>query len=331
MLDQEDKTKAFKGDARLIVVLGMHRSGTSAVTRALQVLGVDLGASLLPALEGVNDRGFWEDVDLNALNIEILQAAHTDWHHLTALTQSDLDVLRDKGYYQKAGEFLRRKMGNAPLYGFKDPRVAQLLSFWKGVFDENNIDVSYVLQIRNPASVAASLLKRDQVALTKSYFIWLRHVLESLKGVIGKKCVLVDYDNLMRAPEHELQRIAEALDLKIDPIELRNYTNNFLDQGLRHSVYDPGALARDSACPALVHEVYTELLEVAAGRGNINDPAFIEKLPIWDAQFQQISDSRWMYLGSIAARLRKHKDSRFARLVKSLLPRKLRIWLQRQI
>ena len=59
---------------RLIVVLGMHRSGTSAMTRGLQVMGVDLGDRMMPPVAGNNAKGFWEDIDLNALNIEMLQA-----------------------------------------------------------------------------------------------------------------------------------------------------------------------------------------------------------------------------------------------------------------
>ena len=64
---------------RLIVVLGMHRSGTSAITRALKVLGVDLGDRLMLAVEGDNNKGYWEDIDFNALNIEMLRAIGKDW------------------------------------------------------------------------------------------------------------------------------------------------------------------------------------------------------------------------------------------------------------
>ena len=59
---------------RLIVVLGMHRSGTSAVTRGLKVLGIELGDLLIPANKEVNAKGFWEDMDLNALNVEMLDS-----------------------------------------------------------------------------------------------------------------------------------------------------------------------------------------------------------------------------------------------------------------
>ena len=52
----------------LIVVLGMHRSGTSAITRGIRVLGADFGDNLQPAVAGINEKGFFEDNDIVALN-----------------------------------------------------------------------------------------------------------------------------------------------------------------------------------------------------------------------------------------------------------------------
>ncbi len=49
----------------LIVVLGMHRSGTSVLTRAMETLGANLGSRLMPAAAGNNDKGFFEDIDVN--------------------------------------------------------------------------------------------------------------------------------------------------------------------------------------------------------------------------------------------------------------------------
>ena len=62
---------------RIIAVLGMHRSGTSAVARGLKALGVELGEHLMPPAANNNDKGFFEDVDVNALNNEILKLIGT--------------------------------------------------------------------------------------------------------------------------------------------------------------------------------------------------------------------------------------------------------------
>lgn len=67
----------------IVVVLGMHRSGTSAITRGLMVLGVELGDNLMPPAAD-NNKGFFEDVDVNAINVELYRSlGHgQDWHTL---------------------------------------------------------------------------------------------------------------------------------------------------------------------------------------------------------------------------------------------------------
>ena len=57
---------------RLVVVLGMHRSGTSAVTRGLLATGISFGENLLQPLIGVNEKGFWEDLDILEFNERLL-------------------------------------------------------------------------------------------------------------------------------------------------------------------------------------------------------------------------------------------------------------------
>ena len=86
---------------QLIVVLGMHRSGTSAITRGLKVLGVELGDKLIAAVEGDNSKGYWEDSDLNTLNIEMLYSIGSDWHNLTPIDHFDVE------HYVKKATFLR--------------------------------------------------------------------------------------------------------------------------------------------------------------------------------------------------------------------------------
>ena len=62
-----------------ILVLGMHRSGTSAVTRVINLLGADLPSNLMPAVAGANEPGFWESMDVYRLNDEILASVGSSW------------------------------------------------------------------------------------------------------------------------------------------------------------------------------------------------------------------------------------------------------------
>ena len=88
---------AISNRKKLIVVLGMHRSGTSAITRGLICLGVQLGNRLIPPIEGNNDKGFWEDIDLNNLNNEILETIYKEWHYFVSIQQEEIEFLKQPG------------------------------------------------------------------------------------------------------------------------------------------------------------------------------------------------------------------------------------------
>ncbi|MBB1077816.1 glycosyl transferase, partial [Rhodoferax sp. 4810] len=272
---------------KLVVILGMHRSGTSAITRALQVLGVNLGDKFLPP-KGDNLKGFWEDSDINALNIEMLFAIDSDWHHLSPIESNNVDTLRKNGYFLRAVEMLRLKVGELTVFAFKDPRVAKLLPFWKEVFVHCRYEVSYVIALRHPLSVVKSLAKRNGFDAEKIYLLWLGHVIESLTGSDGTKRVLVDFDLLLKSPEHELARIANCTGLNVSATELQSYKTEFLDQGMRHTVYELDDLLLDDTCPPIVYEIYKDLLKVASDKTKLDDAEIHHKVEAWTSEFERL-------------------------------------------
>ena len=276
---------------KLIVVLGVHRSGTSAITRGLQVMGVELGERLMPPMEGVNPKGFWEDIDINALNIEMLTTIGSDWYHLAPLEKSQVERLNNQGYHLRALELLRQKTIATTIFGFKDPRLAKLLPFWKEVFGHCQFEVNYVLALRHPRSVLKSLAKRDGIEAEQGYLLWLGHVIESLNGSEGCRRVLVDYDRLMQSPEAELKRVSKCFCLEIDFAELQSYKTQFLDQDLRHTVYEQNDLLLDDACPPLVREVYAALLDVALDKKTFDEKVLQSNLVRWTDEFERFKSS----------------------------------------
>jgi glycosyltransferase involved in cell wall biosynthesis len=273
---------------RLIVVLGMHRSGTSAITRALKVLGIDLGDRLLSAADGDNDKGYWEDIDFNTLNIEMLHALDKDWYHTSPIDQIDLEILNKRGYFLKAGKLLNEKLKDKQLFGLKDPRMAKLLPFWKDVFAKCDINVNYVLAIRHPLSVVKSLEKRGWESRERSYLLWLNHVIASLSLTDSNARVLVDYDHLMRDSANELARMAQSLTLSIDKKELAYYQSEFLDPGLQHSEYQPKDSSLDPCCPALAAEIYLKLQDVISETGCADDKAFQHQVTQWTDEYNRL-------------------------------------------
>src|SRR5690606_35792194 len=139
---------------RIVVVLGMHRSGTSAITRGLQVLGIDLGARLLPAEAGNNEKGFWEDIDVTAFNVDLLAALGHDWHTLAPIQPGELQNEAIVSLKLRAAQLLRGKLADTDWFGLKDPRISRLMPFWLDVFEHLQLDVSYVIACRNPMNVA---------------------------------------------------------------------------------------------------------------------------------------------------------------------------------
>ena len=253
---------------RIVVVLGMHRSGTSAITRALQVLGIDLGARLLAAEAGNNEKGFWEDIDVTAFNVDLLAALGHDWHTLTPIQPAELQTEAVESLKLRAAQLLRGKLVDADWFGLKDPRISRLLPFWLDVFEHLQLDISYVIACRNPMNVARSLEKRNDFALEKSYLLWYEHMLLSMRYTTNARRVFVDYDLILSEPERQLARIAATLGVPFsaDSEAFVQYRNEFLESSLRHNAYAPEDLRLDSAVTAQVLQLQELLTDLASDR-----------------------------------------------------------------
>ena len=148
------------------MVLGMHRSGTSAITKGLEVLGVDLGDNLIPPQED-NPKGFFEDRELIELNERILKKTGHSWYDLAPIDPALMtgpDLLTER---LEAGAFIRRKLNASEAVGLKDPRLSILMPFWFDVLQDIDVETGYIIPVRNPLAVARSLLVRDGLMLER--------------------------------------------------------------------------------------------------------------------------------------------------------------------
>jgi O-antigen biosynthesis protein len=275
---------------KLVVVLGMHRSGTSAVTCGLQIMGIDLGSNLMPPKPGENDIGFFEDLDLNQLNIAMLSALDSDWHSVAPLEKDFPEILRKKGYFQEAVGLLRQKMRDFPNFAFKDPRTARLLPFWKQVFEYCSLDVSYIVAIRNPISVAKSLARRNSFDLEKSFVLWVGHNLDVLQSIIHEKeSILVDYDRFIDAPIEELNRIARYLDSPIDQSKLKTYLSEFHQKRLRHTIQEADDVLLNDFTSRTASELYDLLRGATRIEGSWKSAGIQEQISRVAAAFEPLA------------------------------------------
>ena len=267
--------------ARLLVaVLGMHRSGTSAVARALNVFGVALGDRLHAAAQD-NEKGFWEDIDVVRLSDRALAHLGKSWSSLTPLTDEDFAALQAAGFVDEAASLLAARLQAYPRYGFKDPRVARLGLLWRAAMARCGGRAVAVVVLRHPLSVARSLARRDGLSEERSLLLWLSYTLASLQHSTGLPRLVLDYDLLLARPAAELARVGAALGLPLQSEEVARFAGEFLDEGLRHSRFEADELARTPAALPLTADVYRALLACAEDRDTLDSAALQDGLRGW--------------------------------------------------
>ncbi len=269
---------------RIVLVLGPHRSGTSVLTKALEVLGVSLGDRLMPPSR-FNPKGYHEDLDVSAFNQELLEAVGWDWHHLPPLESTAVEALL-ASHSERATELLREKTARCDVLGLKDPRFCLLLPFWLRIFSECRIPVSYVIALRDPLSVGRSLEIRDGLPQEKSWWIWISCILGSLAAPATHGRIIVDYNELLRDPAAQIARLAEELRLEIDRDRLLSFRESHLDVSLNRSGRDGEDPARVPGFPPLAGEIYEQLHRLATGSaGGLED---VRELPRWRREFESV-------------------------------------------
>jgi GT2 family glycosyltransferase len=266
-MDSTAPRDAAGSDRIAILVLGMHRSGTSALTRVLNLLGVDLGDRLLPAA-GDNRAGFWEHREIVLLHERLLARLGTAWDDPTPLPASrllgeDLRPLREE-----LGAILARDFGRSSLWGLKDPRLCRLVPLWTRVLTDSGCELRAVLVLRSVDEVAASLLRRNGLSEPRSRLLWLTHCLAAESESRGLVRSFVTYDGLLADWRSEIARVGEDLRLPWGDrmAESGSAIDAFLDPGLRHHGGVGTADPLRSAPHPWLEEVETVFRRAAMGR-----------------------------------------------------------------
>jgi len=245
-----------------ILVLGMHRSGTSAVTRVINLLGADLGGDLLPPAED-NALGFWEHRGIVKIHEELLDALGSSWHSVQPLPAGWLSTTAAITARGKLIDTLR-EFSNAPLWAVKDPRLCRLLPLWLLVLDDLNVRAHAVFVVRHPDEVGQSLLTRDGIPLAHTRLLWLQHLVEAEAASRDFSRVVISYDDLLRDWRGCVQRMGSELLLQwpVSISEARSSVEQFLNPGERH--HKLGG-KNDAPLPELAQQAYQSFIAKANG------------------------------------------------------------------
>lgn len=219
----------------LLLVLGMHRSGTSALAGTLAQLGVDFSTHLIDAAED-NPKGFFEHADIWQLDQELLEGLGSQWDDPLPLPAGWPDSALAAEVIPRLRAIVQRDFCGSTLAGIKDPRMCRLLPAWLPWLGEAGFAPCATLVVRDPVEVMASLAKRDQLPAAQVAWIWLRHLLEAEAATRGLPRVVVRYAELLRDWRAEVGRIASALDVAwpVAPEAAAPAIDAFLEPTLRH-------------------------------------------------------------------------------------------------
>jgi len=217
-------------------VLGMHRSGTSALSGSLSLLGYGLPATLAPADQS-NRQGYFESKALWDVNDELLAKIGSGWNDWTPVDLSTLPASLYQSSLKRATDILRAeyKHCDGPMI-LKDPRMCRLMPLWLDALARVGFAPHVVHTHRHPLEVAASLHRRDGYDPAFGLLMWLRHVLDAEHATRKVPRCFTSFDLLMQDRRGTLETIHQRLDLPLPPSKVSGETpaEGFLSTELRH-------------------------------------------------------------------------------------------------
>ena len=199
----------------LILVVGMHRSGTSLLGSILQSLGVAMPGDLI-AGDTHNPEGYFERADITALQEELLIDLNRWWpseQGLQPLPAGWLSAARS----QRSAACLKRLLladqaaHHTLSWAIKDPRTSLLLPLWRQVAGELDLPLKLLLAVRDPAEVVVSLVGRDGgpagMTPARAQGLWLRHHQQLLADGSGLPLQVLSYDRWFTDPAAQISTL----------------------------------------------------------------------------------------------------------------------------
>lgn len=223
-------------DRRCLIVAGMHRSGTSALTRVINLLGASINYEV-PDAGFDNEKGFWEPREVIEIHDLFFSAIGTSYDSYVEISDNQMSTEAARYAIDQIADFVNSAFDpHHRLLVFKDPRICRVIPLWTAALDRLAVEPAFILPLRHPLEVARSLQRRNGFHLHKGYLMWLRHVLDAERASRGLRRSFVSYDNLMTDWRRVIDRISKDLDLSWPKktATVSDEIEGFLDASLRH-------------------------------------------------------------------------------------------------
>ena len=218
-----------------ILVPGMHRSGTSALSGTLNLLGVTIPGERVPPADD-NKKGFFENKRLVAFHDKLLEEFGSRWEDPLPFSERCLYSPNAFAAARELACLFQEEFGNSPLVLVKDPRMCRLLPVWVEALSLSNRNIAVIIPVRHPLEVAASLQERDSFSRAHALVLWLQHILAAEHDTRSLVRCFVFFDDLLRGWRSVVHEIGEKLGLAWpkETIRVGHEIDQFLSTELRH-------------------------------------------------------------------------------------------------
>jgi len=256
---------------KALLVLGMHRSGTSAVTRVVNLLGADIGKNILRPGEG-NSEGFWEHFDAVQVDHDLLLEFGRTWFDIRRLPADWQQQAAGRNALERIKAIIQKEFAGQPLVMIKDPRMCLIAPLWIEAFEAAGFEVQCLFVVRDPGEVADSLQAREKWPREPIFLLWAHYMMEAV--LTTRQCgrSLITFDQLLDDWRGTLRRVAGELHLAWPRGEeaAASDIDAFLHRSHRHhtAASSAKASAPEKTTPPFVAKFYANCLAVAHGSGD---------------------------------------------------------------
>ncbi len=248
-----------------IVVIGMHRSGSSAMARLLSLAGAALPETLMIPWIG-NETGFWEPQRVADYNDVVLAAFDATWASPFGLGMS---VHRRSGldrFIEGARAIIREDYADAPLIVLKEPRVSLVVDLWTAALEAEGFACKFVVTVRDPREVAASLRVRDGFAFDKGLLLWAAYQASSELLTRAYDRIFCRYDDLLVRPASVLDAIEAKFGIELPrrTVQAHAEMDAFVQPSLKHNTASDAVVIAEHLQP--VRDLADAIDALVAGR-----------------------------------------------------------------
>lgn len=282
---------------QIVIILGMHRSGTSVVARITQSLGYELGNRLIEP-NGENPKGFFENQEIVSFNDRLLRHISLSWDSLGFIWEENFEKELFKDLFFEANDILSENFSNSSFWAIKDPRLCILLPFWQRVIHHfYSCEISYLLCLRNPLE---SYLSQKERNITDPSFhiigseqdafllMWYTYIRKAISSIDSDFCLCVSYENVILNPLMEFERVARFLGACPNDDVGRALEKDFIEKKLRHHNATTEDFIEGTQNQTFVSNLYLKLKEKDAG--NSIPKTELQKIKAETTAFKELSN-----------------------------------------